>query len=124
MTVYMTTAGERMKLTISRSTLKGSLRCNESGKHVGIELVASLVPIQLFAEKLQSVFGQDAYPPTKFPQLLLVVVIGGISLNVGLHMELLVELGHEDTLVHNPTRRVHILIHFPALGNNTVLDNA
>ena len=110
-------------VTTEVAALNFALGGNELGEHMGVQLVLVLVPEELLAGKTQAVLGEYAYTATQFPHAALVKVVGGVALDVGLDMELLVKLFQEEGFVKNPTGGAAVLVDFPPLGDDAVLDD-
>lgn len=105
------------------ASLKVALGGNQPGEDMRIELVLPFVPEELLAVVSEAGLRQDAHPATQLPKLQLVVVIGGIGLNIGLNMEFLVELGEEDAFVEDGLRGIYLVIDFPTLGHDAILND-
>ena len=83
-----------------------------------------LIPEQLLASELEPVLGEDAHSRTQFPQAELVEIVGGVALDIGMHMELFIKLSQKESFVKYPSRGIPCLVNFPAFGYDTVFDDA
>ena len=82
------------------------------------------IPVKLFTLIDESIDIADTNPTTKFPKLYLIEIPGRIGLNVGLHMEFLIELLEEESLLEIPAGWLSDGIHVPAFSDNAVFDDA
>ena len=90
---------------------------------IGVEFAAHTVPVEFLALEDQTIDVADAHTAAEVPELLLVIVPGGVGLHVGLQFELLVELLEEDALLERPARRHLDGVDIPPLGHNLIFDD-
>ena len=100
-----------------------ALRGYYTGEHVGIEFTSYTVPEEFLAGVDESIDIADPDTSTEMPEFLLVVIPGRVSLDIGLDMELLVELFEEDPFLKGPAGRLSDGIHIPSFGDDAVFDD-
>src|SRR5574344_1276897 len=82
------------------------------------------VPKEFLTLVNQSVIVTDTHAATEFPKFGCVIIPCSVSLYIGLHMKLFVELLEENTFNKLPSLWVAHHIDLPSLGNNTVFYDA
>ncbi len=98
-----------------------TLRSDEMREFVGVKFMLLLVPEEFLTAESHAFHCENAHIANEMPEFIYREIVGSVRLDVGFHMEFLVELFEEQSATEYPSGRVEVFIDFPSLGNDAVL---